>query len=92
MTTLEVEREARQVIAGAGNSQLMLIGMPVGTGQLPDQSDFVNSNCSRCSAPVQSTVIKEKILELTKSTKAPALLLCASCLGPIIWDQFGRNQ
>jgi hypothetical protein len=86
MTLSELEGEAKSIVEQANGDIIILAGLPIGTGQLPDQSLCVDSTCTSCSAPVQSTIMKQRILSIAKSTNAPAQLLCKDCMEQFLRD------
>jgi hypothetical protein len=81
-----IKQEAERVIAAADQQQTMMvmIGLPLGTDTSndPTMSAYREGKCSRCAAPVMSTVMKETILDLTKArpVSTRAVLLCGLCL------------
>jgi hypothetical protein len=86
MNLSELEGEAKSIVEQAQGEMLTLAGLPIGTGQLHDQSLAVDSTCTSCGNPVQSTIKKQAILSIAKSTKAPAQLLCGNCMEVYLKD------
>lgn len=87
----KIEEEAYRVLAEAKGRILYLTGLPLGSGKQEDESNPVNSFCTRCGMPVQSTIMKEKILEIAKMINAPAELRCRKCMITLYVDSMARN-
>lgn len=77
-----LEAEALKAIRKSPDGQLILLGHPIGTPQSADQTEKVEEGvwCDECGNAVQSTVLKEKIRELTRHREHPAIILCHKCM------------
>jgi hypothetical protein len=78
LTPEEVQAKAEQIIKDTEGG-IVMIGLPLHANP-EDQSQRVDHPCSNCKELVQATVLKLKILELTKDLPDPGVLLCTHCL------------
>jgi hypothetical protein len=88
----EIERKAREVISDAEGYQLTLVGQYVNSGQSPDQSPVTFGWCSSCGIPIQSTMVKDKILQLTAHLEFPAEIRCPDCLRMLVAPDNEENR
>jgi hypothetical protein len=86
----ELDGAARQILDGAKGEMLTIATMDVETGQLPDQTDRVLTNCHKCNKIVQSTVFKQMLLAIAEERKNPVQLLCPGCLVAFVRDEAMR--
>lgn len=77
---MDIEKAAQDIIKKSDGIPILFIALPRSFGQPPDQSQITLAECDGCKFPVQSTVIKDRVRELTRKTAYPARLLCAVCM------------
>jgi len=81
----EVERRSREILDNLPrNLTLFIVGHPVGTGQIYQFAAPTFAYCSSCGIPIESDLIKDMILDLTKDTEYPVEIRCGGCLRMLV--------